>query len=106
MNLPSIFAATPYHQKLRKKGFSRSNSIDSQSFDNAAGVITVQQDNGNNNVVGTAMGLIANIFDVDSSTQTPTVQRQQTPGSHTTRPIVEAAAGATPWTALLPVRKG
>jgi hypothetical protein len=67
MNLPSIFAATPYHQKLCKKKFSRSNSIDSQSFDNTAGVITVQHNNGNSNIIGAAMGLIANIFDGDSS---------------------------------------
>jgi hypothetical protein len=45
----------------------RSNSIDSESFNNAAGVMTVQQNNGNNNVIGAAMGLIANIFDGDSS---------------------------------------
>jgi hypothetical protein len=46
---------------------TRSNAIDTAAFDNAAGVLTVQQNNGNNNVLGISMGLIANIFDGDSS---------------------------------------
>lgn len=48
-------------------GGTRDNTTDSGAFDNATGVLTVQQNNGNNNVIGAAMGLIANIFDGDSS---------------------------------------
>lgn len=46
---------------------ARSNTLDGEAFDDSAGVFTVQQNNGNNNILGAAVGVIANIFDGDSS---------------------------------------
>ena len=42
-------------------GANRENSIDTGSYDDAAGILTIQQNNGSNNVIGAANTVVANV---------------------------------------------